>query len=186
MFSESVSRDAEFTSDFHGADNGSAIVLLKPFVLWKKCSDESISLEGMVDVFAFYMQGATLMCRKTESPFTYEFPLSGLCEDSRAVIRCGVRDASGEISGGKLNIKCKLDFLIQIYSCETVEVAVAATDTGEPARKNVGIFIYFASGSDTSFDVAKKYLVTENQIAKYNPDISENLYAGQKVLIISN
>lgn len=186
MFSESSSQDAEFTSDFQGADNGSAVVILKPFVLWKKCSDESISLEGMVDIYAFYMQGATLMCRKVESPFTYELPLGGLCEDSRAVIRCGVRDAVGDISGGKLNVRCKLDFLIQVYSCETVEVAVSATDTGEDTQKNIGVFIYFASGSDTSFDVAKKYLVSEGQIAKYNPDISENLYAGQKVLIISN
>ncbi len=185
-FGVSLSKETQLSSDISGVDSGETVVMLRPLILWKQCSKDSVSLEGMADIYAFFMQGDSLMCRKLEAPFAYELPIGGMEEDNKCAIRCGVRDAKGEIADGKVNVSCTLDFQIQVYACEEMEVAVGATDTGEKVEKNAGIFIYFANGKDSTFDVAKKYRTTEKQIMELNPDISDNLYEGQKVLIIAS
>jgi hypothetical protein len=56
-------------------------------------------------------------------------------------------------------------------------------DTEEPNVRNSGITIYFADGGESTWDIAKRYATTPDNIKKFNPDIGDNALPGQKVLI---
>ena len=52
----------------------------------------------------------------------------------------------------------------------------------EPNVRNTGITIYFADGEST-WDIAKQYATTPDNIKRFNPDMGDSVAPGQKVLI---
>jgi len=57
-------------------------------------------------------------------------------------------------------------------------------ETDERRQIKKGITIYFADGTESIWDIAKRYATTPETVKKFNPGLADEVTTGQKILIM--
>lgn len=114
-------------------------------------------------------------------PFSLCIPIDPKWDNSFIIGSCSVQIISIYESSVQLNYNVLLE--AEPFDIKTVYAVAGLAEKELPARKS-GIIIAFASRGDTLFEVAKRYSVPTESIIKLNPQLSEPLSDGEKLLIL--
>jgi hypothetical protein len=154
-----------------------------PAILAARPGEGRVYLEGLMMFTMCYTSPDGMYSHSGEVPFEAEALLEGITASDEIEANADVESASCEGTGRELSVKFMLDVALRAYAEVGIRLVTDIKDTEEPNARNGGITIYFADGGESTWDIAKRYATTPDNIKKFNPDIGDNAAPGQKVLI---
>jgi hypothetical protein len=154
-----------------------------PVILAVRPGEGRVYLEGLMMFTMCYTSPDGMYSHSGETPFEAEALMDGITAADEIEANADVESAVCEGTGRDLSVKLMLDVALRAYTEVNIHLVTDLKDTEEPNVRNSGITIYFADGGESTWDIAKRYATTPDNIKKFNPDIGDNAVPGQKVLI---
>ena len=102
-----------------------------------------------------------------------------------ALVRVRVLEVRGTGTGRSVQVEYLLETQARIFERQELELAVGMEET-EPVSRENGIYVHMANAGETPWDVGKRYGVTVDQLAEWNPGMGDTLLEGTPTLIFSN
>lgn len=163
----------------------SRIVCFKasPVILAARPGEGRVYLEGLMMYTICYTSPDGMWSHTGETPFEAEALLDGITPYDEIEASADVENTSCEGTGRDISVKFMLDVSLRAYTESNIRLVTDIKDTDEPNVRNAGITIYFADGGESTWDIAKRYATTPDNIKKFNPELGDNTEPGQKVLI---
>ena len=163
----------------------SRIVCFKatPVILAARPGEGRVYLEGLMSYTMCYTSPDGIYSHSGEAPFEAEALLDGVSSNDEIEASADVENASCEGTGRDIGVKFMLDVSIRAYAEVGIRLVTDIKDTEEPNVRSNGITIYFADGGESTWDIAKRYATTPDNIKKFNPNLGDATAPGQKVLI---
>jgi LysM repeat protein len=91
------------------------------------------------------------------------------------------------LDGGELDVKATLQFKVLVFAvqqCNLItDIEVEALDLNKLSELP-GMVIYIAGKNDTLWDIGKRYYVPIAQLKEVNELASEEIRAGDKILVV--
>lgn len=161
----------------------------KPVVDSVKCENGRACVEGKVICYCLYVcQGGEMPVYSTkhELRFCENIEADGCDANSFCNVKADITHKNYAInSAGETEVK--LSLTLDIMVLKSIDLPVLSefeiSDVEQTDKK--GIVIYFAEDNDSLWSVAKKYTVSEEEIAKLNNLESDKLCEGLRLLIPS-
>ena len=161
----------------------------KPVVESVKCEKGRACVEGRVICYCLYVcEGGEMPVYSTrhELRFCENIDADGCDTESFCTVKADITHKNYAInSAGETEVKLSLSLDVMVL--KSIDMPVLSEfelcDVEETNKK--GIVIYFAEDNDSLWGVAKKYTVSEEEIARLNNLEDDKLCEGMKLLIPS-
>ncbi|MGI5918229.1 MAG: DUF3794 and LysM peptidoglycan-binding domain-containing protein [Christensenellales bacterium] len=154
-----------------------------PVILALRPGEGRVYIEGLMMFTMCYTSPDGVYSHCGEVPFEAEALLEGISPGDEIEVNADVESAICEGTGRDISVKFMLDVALRTYCNVNIRLVTDLKDTGEPNVRNTGITIYFADGGESTWDIAKRYATTPDNIKRFNPDMGDSVAPGQKVLI---
>ncbi len=153
--------------------------------------ENGISVTGMLNITTIYLctNGQnTLYATKSSLPFQYFIDVPGIDSSCAYHIHWNPEQLSVTmIDSDELDIKAVLNFDVLVFTTKKTslitEINVTELDMNKVSELP-GIVIYIAGTGDTLWDIGKKYYVPIAQLKEINELVSEEIKAGDKILVV--
>lgn len=144
-----------------------------------------IICEGRLEVYVLYVTDAPddpVYSIKKEIPFSYMLECENISGNENISLKADVTHISFNLnSAGELELRCVLVISGKLTeNKEIANITDVVTSQGDERR---GIVIYFVTGNESLWDVAKRYSVPQYKIAKYNKLETDTIESGTKLFI---
>ncbi len=156
-------------------------------------SDGGIELTGVVNLQIFYEcsdEENKYGVIKGSLPFQYVLEAEGINENCIYPVQAFVEQASvAIIDNGEVDIKCMLYFRANVYQKwqeKIVEQIVVTEPDMEKMEALPGIAVYMVKEGDSLWDIGKRYYVPVSVIKQTNELTSDEVKAGDRILIVKN
>ena len=156
-------------------------------------SEGGIELTGVVNMQIFYE------CSSEENkygvvkgtiPFQYMLEAEGIGENCIYPVQAFVDQITvAIIDSGEVDVKCVLFFRANVYSTwqeKIVEQIVVTEPDMEKMASLPGIAVYMVKEGESLWDIGKRYYVPVSVIKQTNDLTSDEVRAGDKILIVKN
>jgi len=163
-------------------------VITKAYVNKTSAESNKLMVQGFIDAYILYLSDSidspVSSCRK-EIPFSYMLDAAGAAPDMECIVSAETEHTSYNINmSNEVEIRAALLINARIVHSQNISLISDAqiSDMGED-RKH-GIVIYFVQKDDRIWDIAKRYRVSCDDIAKINEKLDmNNLKSGSRVII---
>jgi hypothetical protein len=145
---------------------------------------DRVYIEGVMMYTVCYASPQGMWSCRGETPFEAEVQLEGIKATHDVEANAEVETCAFEGAGRDLSVKFMMDVQIRGYMFSDFAMVSDVRETGEAHSPRTGITIYFADGTETVWDIAKRYATTSEAVKKVNPGLPDTISAGQKVLIM--
>ncbi|MBD5444888.1 MAG: DUF3794 domain-containing protein [Lachnospiraceae bacterium] len=153
--------------------------------------ENGISVTGVLNISTIYLctNGQnTLYATKSSLPFQYFIDVPGIDSSCAYHIHWNTEQLSVTmIDSDELDIKAVLNFDVLVFTTKKTslitEINVTELDMNKVSELP-GIVIYIAGTGDTLWDIGKKYYVPIAQLKEINELVSEEIKAGDKILVV--
>jgi hypothetical protein len=145
---------------------------------------DRVYIEGLMMFSVCYASPQGLWSYSGETPFEAEAQMEGIKADHDVEVSADVEYCAFEGAGRDLSVKFMMDVEIKAYTENEFSVVSDVKETEEKRQIKKGITIYFADGTESVWDIAKRYATTPDTVKKFNPNMADTVSAGQKVLIM--
>lgn len=153
--------------------------------------DGGVAITGMLHVTTIYLctNGQnTLYATKSSLPFQYVIDVPDIEPFSTYHIRWNLEQlAVAMLDSDELDIKAVLNFDALVFTTKKTnlitDIKVDDLDMNKISELP-GIVIYIAGAGDTLWDIGKKYYVPIAQLKEVNELTSEEIKAGDKILVV--
>ncbi len=142
-----------------------------------------ITVKGTVGGMVYFTNSDQIGSEKFEIPFTLqiETPLADLL--TQATVYGAVKQITVENNSGKLDIDCDVLFSVNLIQNLT-ESFVADVTEGDAIEDTLGaIEVCIAKKGDSIWEVAKNLRMSEEDLIKLNPDLTDPLTKDEKLVI---
>ncbi len=154
-------------------------------------ADNGISITGVLNVTTVYLctNGQnTLYATKSAAPFQYLIDVPGIESDCVFHIHWNPEQLLvSMLDSDELDIKAVLNFEVLVFTTRRADlitdIAVSELDM-DKVSELPGIVIYIAGTGDTLWDIGKKYYVPIAWLKEINELTSEEIKAGDKILVV--
>lgn len=137
--------------------------------------------EGTLDVTLVYVSddGTVPVSAKAEVPFRMAFAVNAEPEDILLLTAESVEGVP--VTSDRVEMRCILH--AQAEGVQTQECALVTQAAAVPADKTTGdIVLYFTQPGESSWDIAKRYRISAEELHALNPDLAEEPKPGQGVV----
>ena len=145
---------------------------------------DRVYVEGLMMFTVCYASPQGMWSYGGEVPFEAEAQLEGIKSTHDVEVSADVEYCAFEGAGRDLNVKFMMDTEIKAYTMNEFSMVSDLKETDEKRQTKNGITIYFADGSESVWDVAKRYATTPDAVKKFNPGLGDTVAEGQKILIM--
>lgn len=144
--------------------------------------DGCLAIEGLIFLRVVYQCDKGVLHSFLEDiPFKCNIPVSAENGAQADVnLQCMSTQASG--AGKGFDVKFSLMIDANLYTIQDADVVTGAQECEKKDLPH-GIVIYFAGGSETLFDVGKRFNVSREILKANDPSLKENLNEGQKLIM---
>ncbi|MBD5521935.1 MAG: DUF3794 domain-containing protein [Lachnospiraceae bacterium] len=154
-------------------------------------AESGISVTGVLNITTIYLctNGQnTLYATRSVLPFQYFIDVPGIDSSCAYHIHWNMEQLSVTmIDSDELDIKAVLNFDVLVFTSKKTslitEINVTELDMNKVSELP-GIVIYIAGTGDTLWDIGKKYYVPIAQLKEINELVSEEIKAGDKILVV--
>ena len=153
--------------------------------------ENGIAVNGTLHVTTIYLctNGQnTLYATKSSLPFKQVIEVPGITESCVCHIHWNLEQLLvSMLDSDELDIKAALNFEALVFTSKkanlVTDIKVEALDMNKISELP-GIVIYIAGTGDTLWDIGKKYYVPIAQLKEVNELVSEEIKAGDKILVV--
>lgn len=159
--------------------------ITEPEITKSYTTDAGIVTEGKIKIYFLYITDSAkcpIYSFKKEIPFNYNYE----CDGATQGLQCRtVVEVSGENytlnPAGDIEFKCVLKQEITVTENKRISI-IEEIETGDREQCS-DIIIYFVKKDDTLWKIAKNYSVKVDDLIQLNQLESDNIKAGQKIII---
>lgn len=153
---------------------------VRPLLTGVQVGEGRLSAEFVLNVNIIYQcPKGSVNSFETLIPFAAESDAAAGA--TQADVRIETAGASCVGAGRSAVVSASLMMTAEPFDTKTVALAVDAVPA--ELRRGGGMAIYVAGEGETLFDVAKRFMTTREQILAVNPELTETLAPGQKLLL---
>lgn len=181
---KAIARSAVAIPETHPAVSRVICMKAAPVISAATPGQDRVYLEGLMMFTVCYASPQGLWGYSGEAPFEAEAQMEGIKTDHDVEVAADVEYCAFEGAGRDLNVKFSMDVMIRAYTQNELSMVSDLKETDERRQTKKGITIYFADGTESIWDIAKRYATTPETVKKFNPELNENVSAGQKILIM--
>lgn len=157
----------------------------------QEITPEGILLEGSVAMQIMYITGddaSPYNCMKGMLPFSYTLEVPGISQTDSFRIHAGVGQVQVVmIDSEEMDVKAVLDFQAVVFSNVPQklisDIKVSALDMSK-VNELPGMVVYVVRPEDNLWNIGKKYYVPVERIKEINELSSDEVRAGDKLLIV--
>ncbi len=163
-------------------------VSARPVATSAVISEGELKVDGLLPTrFVYRSAGGSIMSFTEDLPFSASLtaPSGAMLPRLRLSCICSVTGGSGRTA----QINCQLTVSCEFWSELQTELVVGLAEQNAAQDENCaerlsGLIIHTAAQGETLFDIAKRFRVPTKEVRELNPELSEALDAGQKILLI--
>lgn len=154
--------------------------------------DGEIKIEGVVKTNILYVSDSDdpMNCMETEIPFEYTVDsISVSPTDSIRIIPCLDQLGASLVNSGEIEIKAQVNLGITVFAKSCVDVITDMTVSPIDYEKKAdmpGIVGYVVKNGDTIWSIARKFYATTESIRSINNLESDNIKAGDRLIIVKS
>lgn len=163
-------------------------VITKAYVNKTSVENNKLMVQGTIDAYILYLSDSIdspVSSYKKELPFSYMLDAPGASADMECIANAETEHTSYNINmSNEVEVRAALAINARIIRPREVSLITDAqiSDMGDD-RKH-GMVIYFVQQDDRMWDIAKRYRVSCEDIAKINEKLDmDNLKSGSRVII---
>lgn len=153
--------------------------------------ENGILLQGSLTVKVMYITGeddAPYGCTQAQIPYQYTLDVPDIATEDIDTVQGSVEQLQVTmLDGEEMDVKAVLSFSTVVFKTMSVEligqVNVSPLDTGKMSNLP-GMVVYMVKDGDNLWNIGKKYYVPVDSMRKMNNLESDDLKAGQKLLIV--
>lgn len=166
-------------------------ITTKPYITDIRTQSGKAVVTGTVDCYVLYMTASSTMplnSFKKQMEFTCSIDIDGLEENNDCEVKAEVAHTGYNLTmAGEVEVRVTLNLSAKAVRHKTVYLLSDAyiDETAEEEPRH-GIVIYFASGNDELWDIAKKYRVSINELMELNNLQDDKRPEAGRQLIIPN
>ena len=152
-------------------------------------TEDGVELTGTLTAEILYLtEGRELASFETQLPFQYVMAVPGISQACRYRVTPAVQQLSaGLLGSSEMDVKAVIGFEL-IGFCSSNEDMIVDVEVGNDDTSVInelpGIVVYMARAGDDVWELGKKYYVPLERIREVNHLSSDELKAGEKVLIV--
>lgn len=156
----------------------------KPIITNKTIKNGKIIFEGNLNIELLYGIANGVDSKEIQIPFTFEMLSENIDNTCSIMYSTDIKKNDFEINNGKLDISTELDFLVDIFKKEKLNI-IDQIDSEKVENGNIySMVIYFVKPKDTLWKIAKTFKSTVEDIARINKIEDPNkIYVGQQLYI---
>lgn len=159
----------------------------------KNVAENGIELTGVVNLQIFYECGGEenkYGVIKGTVPFSYVLEAEGINENCLYPVQAFVEQATvAIIDNVEVDVKCVLYFRSNVYlkwQEKIVEQVIVSEPDMEKMEALPGIAVYMVKEGESLWDIGKRYYVPVSVIKQTNDLTSDEVKAGDRILIVKN
>lgn len=153
--------------------------------------ENGIMVQGSLQVKVMYITGedeAPYGCTQAQIPYQYTLEVPGIQPEDMGDIRAEVEQLQVTmLDGEEMDVKAVLCFSTMVFQSMPVEfisdINVAELDSSKMSSLP-GMVVYMVKAGDNLWNIGKKYYVPVDNLRSLNGLESDELKAGQKLLIV--
>lgn len=128
--------------------------------------------------------GDELFYHEQQKEFSKKIPLPKACENVMFTPKLVVENASFAMNGAQPETRCNVTIFGEMYGRRTKQLlcGVETDASRKKERRDNMLYLYFADGKESLWDVAKRYNTSVEAIQKGNA--LENVVAGEKTMLL--
>ena len=140
----------------------------------------NVSVDGTVKADVVFKNADNgIVCVPCECPFSFDFSEDGEPSDLSVVLT----NLNARVRNGEIELETHLEVCYNLFDCKKVSCAVDLIQLGERNRKGSAISVFVASRGDDVWDVAKRLGSDEEEILKYNGDLTFPLEGDERIIL---
>lgn len=153
--------------------------------------ENGIAITGTLTVITLYLcsNGAkTIYSTRNVLPFQYVIEAENITPTSIFKLRCSIEQLTVTmLDSDELDVKAALQFKVIVFAVQKsnliTDIKVEELDLNKLSELP-GMVIYIAGPNDTLWDIGKRYYVTIAQLKEVNELVTEEINAGDKILVV--
>lgn len=153
--------------------------------------ENGLHLQGSLTVKLMYITGADdapYGCAQAQIPYQYTLEVPDISPGDTDTVHAAVEQLQVTmLDGEEMDVKAVLSFSTVVFKTVPVElisqVSVAPLDTGKMSNLP-GLAVYVVKEGDNLWNIGKKYYAPVDSLRRLNELESDDLKAGQKLLIV--
>lgn len=146
-------------------------VVMKPYLTKAETADGKVICEGKTEAYILYLSDSSetpVYSIKREIPFSYVLEDDNVRGGLTAQVGAEIKHSGYTLNAaGEAELRCILSLNARVTKKRDEEIVCEVTET-EKETSDSGIVIYYVQNGDTLWDIAKRYAVSTERIAKYN------------------
>ena len=158
---------------------------------YKRQVENGILLQGSLQVKVMYISGeddAPYGCTQAQIPYHYTLEIPEIAPEDMGKVHAEVEQLQVTmLDGEEMDVKAVLCFSTVVFKSVPVElisqVTVSELDSGKMSSLP-GMVVYVVKDGDNLWNIGKKYYVPVDSLREMNSLDSDELKAGQKLLIV--
>lgn len=164
-------------------------VVTKPIITKAQAVNGRISVEGKLETYILYITDNSqipVYSFKKDIPVEFSIENEEATEDLNCTVDATVLRTTYNLNmANEVELRCNISLETRLTRRKMVEVISDCTLC--EGEKNSGIVVYFVQPGDTLWEIAKRYLVSVNDIVKLNDLQDKNkLTVGERLIIPFN
>lgn len=155
--------------------------------------DDEIYLAGAITHRVLYLKNSEEMsfgCMEEVQPFELIKPLSGVNTEMDFVLHPQIQQTQATLrEGNQVECRAVLSILMPIFMKHKEEMLCdmkIERISDEKLENLPGMTIYFVKPGDTLWQIGRKYYVSVNELKEVNQLTSDEIHAGDKILIVKS
>lgn len=153
--------------------------------------ENGVLIEGVIDGNILYLtnkDNIPISSLPVVIPFSYMVEAKGISKDDHYLIHACLDQMNASfLDGDAIEVKVEVTFDMLVLSSKEenamVKIEEQQIDLKE-LQKMPGIIGYIAQPEDTLWKIAKQYHTTIDSMRRLNPDLEEEIKAGDRILIV--
>ncbi len=153
--------------------------------------ENGILLKGGIQIRVMYITGDDenpYACADAQIPYQYTLDVPGIMPEDMGKVHAEVEQLQVTmLDGEEMDVKAVLCFSTMVFESIPVDL-ISQVDVSEPDSALMsslpGMIIYVVKDGDNLWNIGRKYYVSVNKIRELNNLGSDELQAGQKLLIV--
>ncbi len=153
--------------------------------------ENGIAITGTLAVVTLYLCGngaRSIYSSRNVLPFQYVIEAENITPTSIFKLRCSIEQLTVTmLDSDELDVKAALMFKVIVFAVQKsnliTDIKVEELDLNKLGELP-GMVIYIAGPNDTLWDIGKRYYVTISQLKEVNELVTEEISAGDKILVV--
>ena len=153
--------------------------------------ENGIAITGTLTVVTLYLCGngsKSIYSTRNVLPFQYVVEADNITPTSIIKLRCSIEQLTVTmLDSDELDVKAALLFKVIVFAVQKsnliTDIKVEELDLNKLSELP-GMVIYIAGPNDTLWDIGKRYYVTISQLKEVNELVTEEISAGDKILVV--